>query len=221
MSVFAKAAAAKKSVKAESGSKKKQTVWGVTDSSKISAAVHELNVLAAQRKAIEAKQDVYKTQVLAFAKDRFYEDYAGNGMFPETPMRVQNHDGEAVTFVVQERNQYGVKDESVDALTQILGEDAVKELLWEETVFGFNRDVLALDGVMDILGKHIESAIGELVESGVLDEEKAGVLLDAEVKRSFRPGVLQRLALIAGRNSSKMRAVCDAMGSSVVQYVKV
>jgi len=223
MSVFAKAAAKKAEKSASTKPAKKQTLWAVgnPDADKVAKSVHELTELNAQVKAINAKMGVHKTVVLNFAKDSFYQQYADSGVFPETPMKVQNSEGENVTFVVQERNQYGVKDDSLAALTQLLGEDGANELVYEETVFGFDRSVLSKDGVMDILGKHIEAAMAELTETGTINDEEADALLDAEVKRSYRPGVLQRLALIAGKNAGKMRQVCEAIGSGCVQYVKV
>lgn len=223
MSVFAKAAAKKKEVKKSTKAAKKETVWSVgdPDGDKVAKSVHELSELNAQKKAIDAKMKVHKTVVLSHSQETFYQQYADSGVFPETPMKVQNRDGETVTFVVQERNQYGVKDESLAALTQLLGEDGAAELVYEETIFGFSRDLLAKEGVMEILGKHIENALAELTETKTLDDEQAEALLDADIKRSYRPGVLQRLALIAGKNAGKMRQVCEAIGSSCVQYVKV
>jgi hypothetical protein len=222
MSVFSKAADKKKQAKKTTTKEKKQTVWlaGDPDSDKIAKAVHNVVELKAQAKAIEAKMSVHKTLLKTFAQERYFEDYASTGIAPETPMKVQNSDGEAVTFVVQERNQYGVKDESRDALVQLLGEDGADELIYEEIIFGFDRGILAKDGVMDILGKHIEAAMAELVESGTLNEDEAENLIDADERRSFIPGILQRLGLVAGKNASKMRQICEAMGSSCVRYIK-
>jgi hypothetical protein len=105
-------------------------------------------------------------------------------------------------------------------LIQLLGEDGAAECIYEETVFGFSRSVLAKEGVMEILDKHIEAAMTELVESGTLAEELAEELLDVNIKKSYRPGILQRLGLIVGKNASKMRQFCEALGSGCVQYVK-
>jgi hypothetical protein len=222
--IFAKRAEAKAAIKADAPKKvKKETIWNVgnPDEDKVAASVHNLAELNAQKKTIDAKMKVHKTVVLSHAQSTFYEQYADLGVFPETPMKLQNRDGESVTFVVQERNQYPVKDESVAALRQLLGEDGAAELVYEEQIFGFDRSILAKDGVMEILGKHLEAAEAELAETGTLTEEENANLLDCDVKRSYRPGVLQRLALIAGKNSSKMRQVCEALGSGCVQYVKV
>jgi hypothetical protein len=218
MSIFAKATAKKK----EDGPKqKKQTVWAVGDgeSAKISTSIHELVMLKAQEKAIKAKMGIHAKFVLNHAKSKFCESIANTGVLPDTPMKIQNQDGESVTFVVQERHQYPVKDESVDALTQLLGEDGVRDLIYDETTFSFNRDVLALDGVMPILSKHLERAVKELVKSETLSDDVAESLLDVEVKRSFRPGIIQRLGMIAGRNAVKIRQICESLGSTCVQYI--
>jgi hypothetical protein len=223
MSIFAKTAESKKAAKkAAPKVAKKQTLWGVgdKDADKVAKSVHALTELNAQKKSIDAKMGVHKTVVLNYAKDSFYGDYADTGVFPETPMKVQNSDGEHCTFVVQERNQYPVKDESIAALTQLLGEDGAAELVYEEQIFGFDRGVLAKDGVMEILGKHIEAAMVELVESKTITEDDSENLLDCDVKRSYRPGVLQRLGIVAGKNAGKIRQVCEALGSGCVQYIK-
>jgi hypothetical protein len=224
MSIFAKKAEAKAAAKkAAPKAPKKQTLWGVGSKEEdcVAKSVHELTELNAQKKAIDAKMGVHKTVVLNYAKDSFYGDYADTGVFPETPMKVQNSDGENCTFVVQERNQYPVKDESIAALTQLLGEDGAAELVYEEQIFGFDRAVLSKDGVMDILGKHIEAAMAELVITNTISEDDAEVLLDCDVKRSYRPGILQRLGIVAGKNAGKIRQICEALGSGCVQYMKV
>lgn len=223
MSIFAKKAADKAAAKkAAPKVAKKQTLWAVgnPDSDKVAKSVHELSELNAQKKTIDAKMSVHKTVVMAHANEEFYTQYADTGVFPETPMKIQNQDGETVTFVVQERNQYPVKDESIAALTQLLGEDGAAELVYEEQLFGFDRGVLAVDGVMDILGKHIEAAMSELTESGTLTEEQSESLLDCDVKRSYRPGLVQRMGIVAGKNAGKIRQVIEALGSGCVRYVK-
>lgn len=223
-SIFAKRAEAK-AAKAKTAPKvaKKQTLFSVgnPDEDKVAKSVHELSELNAQKKTIDAKMGVHKTVVLNFAAESFFTQYADTGVFPETPMKVQNSDGENCTYVVQERNQYPVKDESIAALTLLLGEDGASELVYEEQIFGFDRAVLAKEGVMEILGKHIEAAMVELVETGTLDEEQSEALLDCDVKRSYRPGVVQRMGVICGKNASKIRQVLEALGSGCVRYIKV
>jgi hypothetical protein len=201
---------------------KKSTLWmaGATDQGKaVADALHHLTELDAQRKAIEAKMGIHKSIVSKFANENFVRDYADTSVFPETPMVVQNGDGEKVTFVVQDRSgQSAVKDEQKEALTQILGEDRALDLLVEETTFSFTREVLLKEGVMPILEKHLEAAIKDLTKKGLISEDEQ--LLDVEQAAHFRPGTIERLGLICGKDSVKMREVIEAMGSACVRYIK-
>lgn len=221
MSVFAKAAS--KTSNKPKAKKSKGTTWSVGSdeaTGPVAKAIGQIAVLNAEKKKTETKLTAHKAVVLRHAKTQFCQTYAANSVFPDTPMKVVNPDGASATLVVQERNQYGVSDDSVEALTQILGEDGVDDMVYEETVFGFDRGILARDGVMDILGKHIEAAMAEMVETETLDGEAVEDLLTAKEKRSYRPGVMQRLAAICGNDTTKMAQVCEAMGSGCVQYVK-
>ena len=122
--LFAKAAQkAKETVK---DAKKKATAWAVGSSSEteaVSRAIKELVSLEAQSKAIEAKMNVVKGSVKRYSDEMFVRDYAARGSMPETPMTVQNPDGEKVTYVVQDRGkQYAVKPDQQDAVENALGE---------------------------------------------------------------------------------------------------
>lgn len=221
--LFAKAAKAKS---AEAPAKvKKSTTWVAGDptGNAVAGAVHELVTLSAQAKAIEAKMGVHKTIVKKYAEDKFLEHFADVGVSPETPMVVQNSDGEKVTFVVQDRSsQYNVKPEQVTALTQLLGEDAANALLYEETTFSFSRDILALPGVMAVVEKALEGAVKELTggKKPVLSSDDAERLLDVETKTAFKPGTVDRISLICGKDTGKMKQFLEAMGSSCCRYVK-
>lgn len=218
--LFAQAKAKKTETK-KPKSKKKATTWvaGDPNGDKVAGAVHEMVELTAQKKAIEAKMGAHKTIVLKFAHQRFFEAFADLGVFPETPMVVQNSDGEKVTYVVQDRSaQYGVKDEQMEALISLLGQDAAENLVAEETTFKFAREPMMRPEVQEILEKHLESAITEMHESGALNEDED--LLDVDVRKAFKPGTLQRIAQICGRDTNRMAQFIDIMGSSAVRYVK-
>lgn len=205
-------------------SKKKETVWlvGTGDATKREAvAVSELVKLSREAKALEAKQNTFKKVLKDFGEASYVRDYAALGVNPETPMTIQNPEGEKVTFVVQDRSsQYGVKADQIAALEGLLGEDRAKDLLYEEASFGFDRDVLSMPGVMEIVEKALESAMKKLVDTGVLSEETAGALLSVTTKTAFKPGTLDRLALICGRDTVKMEQFLEVMGSSATRYVK-
>jgi hypothetical protein len=221
MSLFAQAKEAKAIKSKAPKSKKKSTTWMVgsgESEAKVAKAVSELKSLNAEKKAIDAKMKVHNTVVKTHARSEFFETFAANGVFPETPMKVQNDEGEAVTFVVQDRStQYEAKAEQLGALEQILGEDGARDMIGEETRFSFQRDAMMNPDVMAILEQHLEAAIAQLTEAGLIEGFED--VLDVNTRTAFKPGTLQRLALICGKDAVKMRQVMDAMGSSAPNYV--
>lgn len=220
MSLFAKA----KAKTADKPVVKKGTRWlaNTDDTQAVSHAVSEMVKLSAEQKATEAKISLHKDTVKGYAFDKFIQQFAGDGVLPPTPMTVQNSAGHSVTYVVQDRGgQYKVTEEQQEALGDILGPDAVKGLLYEETTYSFSRVLLMNPDVMDAIDKALESAKNKLVRAGTLSEEEASELIVAESKTSFRPGTLERLATICGQDTVKMSAFLDAAGSSFTRYVKV
>ena len=220
--LFAKAAQkAKETVK---DAKKKATAWTVGSSSEteaVSRATKELVSLEAQSKAIEAKMNVVKGSVKRYSDEMFVRDYAARGSMPETPMTVQNPDGEKVTYVVQDRGkQYAVKPDQQEALADLLGEDAAKNLLTDTVSFGFNDAILSLPGVKDAVENALGEAISGMVGVGMLDGDQAELLLSVNSKTTFRAGTLDQLVQICGRDTSRMKQFLDIAGSSFTRYVK-
>jgi hypothetical protein len=222
--LFAKAAAKTTAVPKKT---KKETIWAVGDptSDPVAKSLHELVELNRQAKAVEAKMGVHKGVVKEFADENYVKDYASLGVPPETPMMIVNADGEKATFVVQDRSsQYGVKDDQREALVTLMGEDAANDLLYTEISFGFNRDVLAVPGVQEAIEAALEKTIKKLTDAAggkpVLTPEQAELLLDVKSKTAFKPGTLDRLTLLCGRDTTKMSQFLDIMGSSAVRYVK-
>lgn len=223
--LFAKAA--EKKAAAPATKTKKQTLWVVGDpaSDKVAGSIHALIELSGQAKAVEAKMGVHKTIVKDFAEKNYVQDYAVTGVSPETPMVVQNADGEKITYVVQDRSsQYQVKDDQQEALKALLGEDATADLLYTETSFGFSRDILAVPGVMEVIEKALENAIKKLTDDkdgkAVLTPEQAEALLDVKSKTAFKPGTLDRLSMICGKDTARIEQFLEIMGSSATRYVK-
>lgn len=221
MALFQKAAA--KSA-AKPTKEKKSTTWvmgSAEEEAKVAKSIHELVKLTAEEKAIEAKKSLHATVVVCAAKERHIRAFCERGAPPETPMQLQNHDGEKVTFVVQDRGgQYNIKDDNMDMLRQLLGDDAADELVYTETTISFNRAIMAIPGVSDAIEKALEAVIQKLVKSEKLSEEQADELIDAKQKTAFKPGTLERAAEICGRNTTKLSQFLDIMGSSCTRYVK-
>lgn len=223
MGLFAKAQASKAS---DSPKKSKGVAWfaGDPQGDAVAKSVKELVRLNAEAKAVEAKMGIHKTVVKKFAEDRFVNAHATDGVGPETPMIIQTMDGEKVTYVVQDRSgQYAVKDEQKEALSQLLGPDAVDNLLYDEVSFGFNRIIMSIPGVQDAVEKALEGAIKKLTAGPkpVLSAEQADALIEADQKTAFKPGTLDRLSQIAGRDANRVKQFLEIMGSSATRYIKV
>lgn len=222
MGLFTKLASKKQ---ASAAPKSKGMTWlcGDPQSLAIGQSVHELVLLDAQAKAVSAKMDIHKTVVKKFAEEHYFRDYANLQVPPGTPMVVQNADGEKVTYVTQDRSsQYPVKEEQQDALKQLLGDGRADELLFTETTFAFNRDVLSKAGVLEVVEKAIEGAIKKLTtgDDPALTPEEAEQLLEVKQKTAFKPNTFDRLTMICGQDVTRMKAFADIAGSCFVRYVR-
>jgi hypothetical protein len=218
-SLFAKAKETGKAV--VSTGTTKSTTWAVGDpvGDEVGKAVHELVAINYQEKALAAKKRLFMTTVETYAQRKLVSAIAAAGVLPETPMKVTNAEGDSVTYVLADRSgQYNVKEEQKLVLNELLGADATQELLYEETSFSFNRDVMMKPGVSEAIEKALIKEIARLVKTGLLSEEDQ--LVDAKVKESFKPGTVARTGIICGSDSEKINSFLEAMGSSCCRFVK-
>lgn len=212
-----------KAAKEAPSPKKKATTWSVGDPNGdvVGKSIKELVKIDAEMKALEAKAGIHKQVVQKFAHDRFVDDFASAGVLPDTPMRVVNSDGDTVTYVVQDRSgQYQVKDTQIEDLKNILGADVVPSLIYTETTFSFNRDVMAIPGVSEVVEKALEAAIKKLVKDEIISENVAENLLSVSEKTAFKSGILSRASSLTGNDVIRLDAMLDALGSSCCRYVK-
>jgi len=219
-SLFAKAVSKTVTEAGEAKASSNGQLWIVGDAAgdEVGKAVHELIVLKASRKTVEAKEGVYKPIVKKEGNRRLIAFVAANGVLPETPMKIQNGNGEQVGYVLQDRSgQYGVTPEQKLILGELLGEDVAGSLLYTEVSFKFNRDVMAKPGVSEALDKILQAAIAKLVKSGVLAEEDE--LVQADVKESFKPGTLSRIGQLCGSDTEKIGSFLEIGGSSFTRFV--
>jgi len=222
MGLFTKATEKSKSASAPSAGSKRSTKWVVGDpeGDQVAKAVHELVEINSKMKALKAKMGMHETVVKNHAMRNFEEHIADTGVRPESPMYVMNADGEKVSWITQDRSgQYKVKPEQKEALDQLLGKEAAEELLYEEVAFKFNREALAKPGVAEEIEKALEAVDRKLRKSGKLSDED--VLVDADVKESFKPGTLDRVGIICGSDTTKIRNFLEAMGAAFTRYIKV
>jgi len=212
----------KKAAAAPEKATKKSTTWSVgttEENKKVSEALSQLTRLNADAKALDAKMGIHKSVILKHAKDSFSRDYAATGFKPESPMIIQNAEGDQATFVLQDRSSSSaIKDSQRAELEALLGVDAVEKILVNEIDFRFSRSALGLPSVMKVVEKHLEAAMTELTKKELLPPDIELLEVDHAVR--VRGGTLERLGEIVGKDSSKLAAVLDALGSSVTRYIK-
>ena len=105
MGLFATAAAKKQSAP-KSKKSKRSTTWlvgGSESDQKVAEAVTKFCEIKAEMRALDAKKEVHKAIIKPHADKKYVEAYADLGVPPESPMCVQNGEGQKVTFVVQDR----------------------------------------------------------------------------------------------------------------------
>lgn len=136
-------------------------------------------------------------------------------------MKVVSDDGDSVTYVVQDRSgQYALSEEQLDDLNDILGQDAVESITFEETKISFDRVVLSKPEVASRVEAALENVITSLLEEEVISGEEADALIRAESKTSLVPGTVERAAMITGNDQRKLGDFLDVLGSCVCDYVK-
>lgn len=223
MALFAKAA---QKAKAAPRATKKETVWVVGDKAEtahLAKAVHEFVDIDQKIGTLQMRQNLLKGQLKEHGTKLFVTDYALVGVSPQAPMRLQTTEGEAVTFVVQDRSsQYNVSPDQQSQLNELLGERGASEILYNETTFSFDRVVMGIPGVAQVIEKALERALAKLTEGDnpILSPELAEELVAAKEKTAFKPGTLDRLVEICGKDTVRIEKFLDIMGSSATRYVK-
>lgn len=153
---------------------------------------------------------------------RWCTEFARLGVMPPTPVSVVNHNGESLTWVVQDKTQQNtLNDEQVELLEGLLGEDAATIAIEEATVYGFNKDTMA-EAAGDTT---VEEVVFELVNEVLmkdtrLSDEQKSSLIDSNTVKRLRPGMLGRLAEITGADATKIEQVVEAIGSGLPHYLK-
>ncbi len=155
--------------------------------------------------------------------------YAEHGVQPETPVAVQNHRGETLTFVVQDKcGQNPIDSNQIEMLGILLGEEVAADLVETKEVFGFNPTTMKQiaagekaikdESVQDVIFKLVSDAIGKCPK---LSGEQKEAMFTHSTKTHLKKNTLPRLAELCGSNISKIQAFMDAAGSAIVRYIKV
>lgn len=235
-SIFAKAKG--KTAAAPTKGRQKETVWAISPvisdtptREQLNTAVSELIRLQAERKQLETEESIHKGALRSFAEERYVDHLATVGVEPESPLKIINDKMQSVTFVVQDRGHLcKVTDEQIAALADLLGEDAVNDLLHEGGEFKFDTGVMGMtappapDGaprtVQDVVAEALTDMLADLAESGKLTPEQADSLISFSAERRFKPKVLSYAVSVCGRNRGKLAQFLDVLGPAVTRYVK-
>lgn len=155
--------------------------------------------------------------------------YAGEGVQPETPVVIQNHKGESLTFVVQDKcGQNAVNKDQIELLGILLGEEVAASLIETKEAYGFNPDTLEQVAVGDkangketvqaVIFKIVSDTIGRSTK--LSDDQKAKIFTHVS-KTYVKKNTLPRLAELCGSNVGKIQGFLQAAGSAIVRYLKV
>ena len=188
--------------------------------------------------AIKAKRDMDAAKGLLgsavgtlheHAEEAWCAQYAVGGVQPETPVVIQNHLGESLTFVVQDKcGQNAVTEEQVELLGVLLGVEAAASLIETREVYGFNPDTMGQtaegdkangeESVQDVIFKIVSDTIGKSPK--LSDGQKAEIFTHVS-KTYVKKNTLPRLAELCGSNVGKIAGFLQAAGSAIVRYCKV
>lgn len=164
-----------------------------------------------------------------YAEDSWADKYAVDGVQPETPVTIQNHRGETLTYVVQDKcGQNPISAEQAGLLGILVGREVAAELVTTIECFGFDPTVMAQaaggskakkdETVQDVIFKIVSDAV--IGHPSLSDEQKAGLIVSTS-KRYLRKGTISRIAELCGSNTGKVKAFVQAAGSAFVRYLKV
>jgi len=235
VNVFAKAKG--RTAAEPSKSKKKETVWAISPAlvdpptlDQLNKSVSEMHRLHAARKQLETEETIHKGCLKTFAEDRYVDHLATVGAEPESPLKIINDKMQSVTFVIQDRGHLcKVSDAQLAQLGDLLGEDAVNDLVYEGGDFKFDAAIMGMTApsqngdqvtVQDVVAEAVTDMLAGLVEGGKLTQEQADGLIAFTAERRFKPQILSRAVGVCGRNKGKLAGFLDALGSAVTRYVK-
>ena len=165
----------------------------------------------------------------SYTEEAWCATYASVGVQPATPVSIQNHKGEALTFVVQDKcGQNPVDAREVKALGILLGEEVAANLIETCEIFGFNPTTMkqvaggdkanGKETVQDIIFKVVSEVIGK--NPKLSDEQKEEMFTQVS-KTYVKKNTLPRLSELCGSNVGKIQGFLTAAGSAFVRYLKV
>lgn len=177
--------------------------------------------------AAKGRLEASKSILHEYTQEAWCATYSQNGVQPATPVSIQNHKGETLTFVVQDKcGQNAVDTEQIELLSILLGEEAAANLIETKEVFGFNPKTMKQAAAgKDAKGEKVQDIIFEIVsqiigESTKLSNEQKEEMFTQTSKTHLKRNTLPRLAELCGANVNKIQSFMQAAGSAIVHYLK-
>ena len=213
------------------------------ESKLLNEAVHEILEAAEEEKKAKNKGVLAKGKVGKWTFGEVVKTTAGLGVLPPTPVTVVNHNGESVTYVMQDKSQQNpLKQEQVELFGAIMGEEGAQNIIHEKTVYSFNPEVMeqaAYDAKATAAARKanpdaapvysqsesVLDVIMELVSEAIVgcnkltDEQKEG-LIASKTGYHLRPNTLARVAELCGGDVTRIEQFMEAAGSGCVRYIK-
>lgn len=215
-------------VKAAPSKVSKGTVWRTDSNAKdkseaesLSLSVTELVRLNGELEARKTQMGAHKNRLLSFANSLYVKWFVNRGASPETPMKVVADSGTSVTYVVQNKCASSkVGDEQYNQLIDVVGGEVAARMVEDVTVIKLNDELLENPAIFKIVNDALERAVKKMVDGGLVSQEVAETIVQAESLRRFKPSTLDLLLEYSGRDISRAEDLLDVMGSAVVRYVK-
>ena len=213
------------------------------ESKLLNEAIHEILESEEEKKKAENRGKLAKGKVAKWTFGEVVKTTAGLGVLPPTPVSVVNHNGESVTYVMQDKTQQNpLKQEQVELFGAIMGEEGAQNIIHEKTVYSFNPEVMEQaaydakataaarkanpdaapvysesESVMDVIMELVSAAI---VECNKMTDEQKENLIASKTGYHLRPNTLARVAELCGGDVTRIEQFMEAAGSGCVRYVK-
>jgi len=196
-----------------------------------SKLLHEAVTIAISAKsemdAAKGRLGAAKGMLHTYAEEAWCATYAQAGVQPTTPVSIQNHKGEALTFVVQDKcGQNAIDEDQIELLGILLGTEAAASLIETKEFFGFNPDTMKQvaagkeakgETVQDVIFEIVSQVIGESLK---LSNEQKEEMFTQTSKTHLKKNTLPRLAELCGANVGKIQSFMQSAGSAIVRYLK-
>lgn len=196
----------------------------IGESALLNSAVTEAIEADAEAKAASNKSTLAKNRLVGYATGRFVEMTAKLGVLPPTPVKIINHNGESVTFIVMDKSQqYPIRSEQIDLFRGILGDDGAARIVNTKTVYAFNpatMDEKAANADMSVAEIVAELVSNALMSDSRLSDEQKGDLITSSEKTYIAQNTLTRVAELCGADAGRIGQFIAAAGTAFTKYIK-